>query len=314
MNKKFPLIVGVPIFLLACGLISFPQPTPTIIPTPIPTLPAALHSQPQPVTVAPVLPTPSPIPTALTYVFQGPGTVIVPILLYHRIDVSRTDSQFYVAPEKFEEQIKLLYDWDYTTITTEMLVKAITDGAALPLRPVLITFDDGNLDNYTTAFPVMQKYGFTGVLYIIGTYLGADKYMDAEQVKEMVDAGWEVGSHSMTHLDLTALDPDQQQSEIIESRRVLETKLGVPVLTFAYPFGVSDKTIINMVYSSGYIAGMGLGYTHEQGISNLFTLQRRGVNGTHDLKKFASFLPWQGDPVYLSSDTPVPSPTNTASP
>ncbi len=261
-------------------------------------------------TKVPVLLKSLPIPVAPTLTFQGPDAVLVPILLYHRIDVSLTDSQYYVSPDKFEEQMKLLRDWGYTTITTELLVKAIAEGADLPLHPVLITFDDGHLNNYTTAFPIMQKYGFTGVVYIIGEYMGTPEYMNADQIKEMAKAGWEVGSHSMTHPDLTTINRQQQQFEIIESRKFLETELGVPVLTFAYPFGASDSAVINLAYSAGYIAGMGLGSTHNQGTSNLFALQRRGVDGTRDLNSFASYLPWQGDFAYLTAD----SAANMASP
>jgi len=259
-----------------------------------------------------------PILATPTSAFQGPDEVLVPILLYHRIDVSSTDSQYYVPPDKFEEQMKLLHDWGYTAITTELLVKAITKGADLPLHPILITFDDGHLDNYTTAFPIIQKYGFTGVLYIIGEYMGTPGYMNADQIKEMAKNGWEVGSHTMTHPDLTSLERQRQLYEIVESRNFLETKLSVPILTFAYPFGESDRTAINLAYSAGYIAAMGLGYTHNQGTSNLFALQRRGVNGTHDLRSFASFLPWQGDLVYLTMDELTPSliqdPTNILPP
>ena len=277
-------------------------------------LPAASTVAPAASIKNPVLLKPLPIPIAPT-AFQGPDAVLVPILLYHRIDVSLNDSQYYVSPDKFEEQMKLLQDWGYTTITTDLLVEAISKGADLPLHPVLITFDDGHLNNYTTAFPIMQKYGFTGVVYIIGEYMGTPGYMNADQVKEMAEDGWEVGSHSMRHPDLTLLDREQQIYEIIESRRFLETELDVPVLTFAYPFGASDKAVINLAYSAGYIAGMGLGYTYDQGTSNLFALQRRGVDGTRDINAFASFLPWQGDPVYLPADTTVSSltqdPTNT---
>src|SRR5688572_21347743 len=76
----------------------------------------------------------APLPTnALPIlIFQGPGTMLVPILLYHRIDESSTESQYYVSPDEFEEQMKLLHDWGYTTITTELLVQAISEGAALP--------------------------------------------------------------------------------------------------------------------------------------------------------------------------------------
>jgi peptidoglycan/xylan/chitin deacetylase (PgdA/CDA1 family) len=98
------------------------------------------------------------------------------------------------------------------------LIKAITEGADLPPRPLLITFDDGHLNNYTTAFPIMQKYGFTGVLYIVANYMGADQYMNADQIKEMAIAGWEVGSHSISHSDLTSLEPYRQRYEVVESR------------------------------------------------------------------------------------------------
>ena len=232
-------------------------------------------------------------------IFQGPGKLLVPILLYHRIDVSSTESQFYVSPEKFEEQMKLLHDWGYTTITTELLVQAINEGVELPQRPIILTFDDGHLNNYTVAYPIMKQYGFSGILYIVGEYMGVPDYINATQLREMAQDGWEVGSHSMNHLDLTALDREQQQYEIAGSREFLEVGLGVPIQTFAYPFGNYDQTVINLTYSAGYVAAMGTGYTYDQGPLNLLALQRRGVNGNHDIITFASFLPWQGDPAYL---------------
>jgi peptidoglycan/xylan/chitin deacetylase (PgdA/CDA1 family) len=303
MKRKLLLIAGISFLITACGLRSFPIPIPTITATNL--------SQPEIVTVPAVSSTPSLVPTMPTFVFQGPDTVLVPILLYHHVDVSLRDSQYYVSPAKFEEQMKLLRDWGYTTITSELLVKAIKDGADLPPRPIIITFDDGNLDNYTTAFPIMQKYGFTGVVYIVGLYMGAPQFMNTDQIKEMVSAGWEVGSHSMSHLDLNSLNPEQQRYEIIDSRRYLENRLGVPVLTFSYPFGVNNIPIINYAYSAGYIAAVGIGYTNDQSKSYLFALQRRAINGTENLITFASLLPWQGDFTYLPTETPTPLATAT---
>jgi peptidoglycan/xylan/chitin deacetylase (PgdA/CDA1 family) len=247
-------------------------------------------------------------------VAQGPDNVVVPILLYHRIGVSPTDSQYYVPPEKFEEQMKLLHDWEYTVIPVELLVKAIQIGAELPPRPVILTFDDGDISVYTTAFPIMQKYGLTGVTYIVGNYMGTSGYMTADQIKELVAAGWEVGSHSRSHRDLTRLAPAVQRVEIVEARKVLQKATGSPVLTFAYPFGIMNSAVGDYAHFAGYIAAMGLGFTFDQGKSNLFWLQRRDIKGNYDIKQFASFLPWQGDPAFMPPDTPTPTPTASRTP
>ncbi len=263
-------------------------------------------------TLTPTLTVP---PTAtLVLVHQGPDAVTVPILLYHRIDVSQVKSQFHVSPVKFEEQMALLHNWGYTTITLDLLLKAIYEGADLPARPLLISFDDGHSNVYDTAFPIMQKYGFTGVTYIVGVYMGADGYMSAGQLKEMANAGWEIGSHSMSHLDLTKLDPDQRIYEIFRSRELLSEEIGVPVNSFAYPFGFTDDGVFKLVHNAEYTSAMGLGYTYDQGKWNIFLMNRRDVNGTYDLKKFAAFLPWQGEITFLPTDTPTPTPTPSRTP
>jgi peptidoglycan/xylan/chitin deacetylase (PgdA/CDA1 family) len=247
-------------------------------------------------------------------VAQGPDRVIVPILLYHRIGVSSTNNPYYLPPDKFEQQMKLLHDWEYTVIPVELLVKAIKEGAELPPRPVILTFDDGDVSVYTTAFPIMQKYGLTGVTYIVGNYMGTDGYMSAGQIKKLVAAGWEVGSHSRSHRDLTRLAPEVQRMEIVEARKVLQKATGADVSTFAYPFGLMNSAVGDYAHFAGYIAAMGLGFTADQGKSNLFWLQRRDIPGSIDIKRFAGNLPWQGDPAFVPPDTPTPTPTASRTP
>jgi peptidoglycan/xylan/chitin deacetylase (PgdA/CDA1 family) len=214
-------------------------------------------------------------------------------LLFHRIAVSPIDSRYYVRPELFDAELQVLEDWDYTTISTVMLVQAITMGRALPPHPILITFDDGHLDNYENAFPIMKKHGFTGVLYIVGNYMGADGYMNREQILEMYDAGWEVGSHSMNHYDLTKLDPDGQRREIVGSKEKLEEMLGIDILTFAYPFGAKNSSVTDYVHFAGYIAAMGAeGYTDSQGEWNLYNLQRVEIKASETAETFTRFLTW----------------------
>jgi peptidoglycan/xylan/chitin deacetylase (PgdA/CDA1 family) len=287
--------------LSACGAAlppATPSPSPTSTPLP-PTYTATISP------TATTAPTRTPRPTATTTrVAQGPGIVSIPILLYHHVEQTTYFSRYRVPPDRFEQQMKLLHDWEYTTISTELLVKAITDGAKLPPRPILITFDDGDVDVYENAFPIMQKYGFTGVFYLVANYVGQPNYITIQQVKEMAEAGWEIGSHSLNHIDLT-LSPERQRAEVVESKIDLEKMLDVPVRTFAYPYGKASSGAIDYVHYAKYIAGMGLGYTAEQGKGNLFFLQRWEVQSGFNMKAFTAFLPWKGDTDYVPTDVPL---------
>jgi len=311
MKQPILLILLVSLFLTACGGGVEAAPEPTTTATALPTATKTVTPTVAPTITPTYTVTLTPTPTR---VHQGPDAVLVPIILYHRIGKSPIDSQYYVPPEKFEEQMKLLHDWEYTVIPVETLVNAIAEGADLPPRPVIITFDDGDISVYETAFPILQKYGLTGVVYIVNNYMGTEGYMSAEQIKELVAAGWEVGSHSRSHRDLTKLEPAVQRAEVVEAREVLQEVLGVPVLTFAYPFGIMNPSVGSYVHFAGYIAAMGLGFTADQGKSNLFWLQRREIKGEYDIKQFADFLPWQGDPTLLPPDTPTPTLTASRTP
>jgi peptidoglycan/xylan/chitin deacetylase (PgdA/CDA1 family) len=315
MKKIFILTLGIIFLLTACnGEVSLsPTPLPTSSSTP---LPPTVTATVQPTFTSTATLPPSPTPTE-TWIAQGPGDITVPIILYHRIDVSPIDSRYYVTPEKFEAQMKLLHDWGYTSITTSMLIQAINKGAKLPPRPFLLTIDDGNLDNYINAFPIMQKYGFTGALYLVSNYIGTESYMNVNQILEMHEAGWEVGSHSMNHFDLTKLEPNILRAEVVGSRETLEEMLDVPVLTFAYPFGAYNDSALDYIKFAKYIGAMGAsGYSPDQGKWNLYYLQRVEIKGSEDTKTFTRFLPWHGDPSFLPTDTPTlnPTPSRTPSP
>jgi peptidoglycan/xylan/chitin deacetylase (PgdA/CDA1 family) len=302
MRIPWVLFLTLPLFAAACVA---PEAVTTTTVTAAP--PPTATRTPAPTATPSIVPTftASPVPTP-TWVVQGPDEVTVPILLYHRIDVSPINSRYYVPPDKFRDQIRLLHDWGYQSISSEMLIRAIREGIELPPRPVLITFDDGHLDNYTSAFPIMQEYGFTGILYIVANYLGADGYLDAEQIRSMHEAGWEVGSHSLNHRDLPALEPGLQRDEVVVSRERLEQELGVPVLTFAYPFGSFTAGVVDYVHFAGYRAAMAAtGYTADQGLSNLYALQRIEIKGQEDARSFTRFLPWKGDPAFLPTGMPT---------
>jgi peptidoglycan/xylan/chitin deacetylase (PgdA/CDA1 family) len=304
--KIFPLIFSALIALLilsACGntALAFspsatPSPTETLVPTDTPTPQSTATSTATATPLPTETITPQPTATPVT-VFQGPGSVICPILLYHRIDTPSVPNEYFTPPDDFRAQMQALKDWGYTPIPIALLVQAITEGAYLPERPVVITFDDGDISVYNNAFPIMQAFGYVGVSYIVSNRLTVDGYMNADQLKEMIAAGWEVGSHSMNHADLTQISSDLYFQQIDRSRADLEDALGVSVRTFAYPFGLKNEAITEQVREAGYYAAVGLGASVEQGQYNLFYLWRRPVKYDWDVATFGSFLPWNTPPT-----------------
>ncbi|MEJ2511396.1 MAG: polysaccharide deacetylase family protein, partial [Anaerolineales bacterium] len=111
------------------------------------------------------------------------------------------------------------------------------------------------------------------------------------QLEEMISAGWEVGSHSFTHSDLT-LDHSIAFNEIFVSRDTLTQALSKPVKTFAYPYGKIDAYVTSRTMKWGYIGAMGLGIGYTHNLNSVYYLQRIEVEGTYDMEKFASLLPW----------------------
>jgi peptidoglycan/xylan/chitin deacetylase (PgdA/CDA1 family) len=236
----------------------------------------------------------TPIFTA-TWAYNESGKVIAPILLYHHVSDDVSNNRYYVPLAVFDEQMKTLSDWGYTAITLSTLVKALIDGGPLPARPVVITFDDGNLDIYQNAFPIMTRYGFPGTFYIIEGSLGAKSYVSVDDLKEMIAGGWEIGSHSITHVDLTQ-DHGNLAQEIAYSKTYLEQELNTQVNTFAYPYGLIDETVVDSVVNYGYLAAVGLGTSTTHTFSTLYYLSREEVQSGYDLAAFESLLPWQGVP------------------
>lgn len=286
---KFTILHAL-ILLAACGTslkTTAPLPSPAV---PSPTISSTSSLAPTPTSTPLPTPTTAPTFTPSPWPFQGPGSIICPILLYHRIAEPAFPNDYYVTPEAFRSQMQALHDWGYTAIPISLLVRAITEGAPLPERPVVITFDDGDLTVYTTAFPIMHEFGFVGVNYLVANRLEADGYMNAAQVQELIAAGWEVGSHSMTHADLRT-SPNLDW-EIRQSRLVLESALGAPVETFAYPYGLgNDHESIVAQVRAHYVAAVGLGPYLEQNFNRLYYLARRPVLYGWDIERFAYFLP-----------------------
>ncbi len=264
-----------------------PTATPTFTPTPTPTV------TPTPTPTATPTPTPTPGPTP-DGVYRR---VRVPILMYHHIDdpppsVGRIRYNLSVPPNRFEAHLRYLKEAGYTTISLDDLVYYLTRGRPLPPKPVIITLDDGYRDNYTAAFPLLKKYGFTATFFIITDVVnqGHPDYLTWDMVREMRQAGMQFGVHGRTHIDLSQASRDHLIWQALGSTEVFQVELGEPARYISYPSGRYDDEVIAIYRSAHYWAGLTTrqGATHDS--NNLFELKRVRISHDTTVQQLAILL------------------------
>lgn len=260
-----------------------PSATPTLTPEP---------------TATPLPPTATLEPTLApteAWAFHPPGPVVAPILLYNSVADSKEDdpnyqweSNFNISSADFRMQMLTLKEAGYTAVPISLIIKAIREGAELPPKPVAITFDIGRVTVYTKALPILQEMGFIGNAFIPSSYLDGNAMLSTAQTKELIAAGWEVGSNGMYHTDLTTYQ--NLGDEISGSRLALQEKLGIEITTFAY-VGIPDEQIVSRVVAWGYAGAVGLLRTTEHPAP--FYLGRFEITNDMSLEDFAAILPWK---------------------
>lgn len=220
--------------------------------------------------------------------------VTVPILIYHNIrDYKPTDSEnnrTYIVPIKnFTEQMAYLSSEKYTTITMNDLVKAIKGENKLPDHPIVISFDDGVINQYENAWPILKKYNFKATFYIFANAPGRnDHYFDFPKLKELIAAGMEIGSHTYFHQDLKKMDPEKLKFELTESKKRLEDNLGVTITDLAYPFGSFDDSVIAATKAAGYQSARTIFNGKKHTADDLYKL--RGYIITDDFARFKEIV------------------------
>jgi peptidoglycan/xylan/chitin deacetylase (PgdA/CDA1 family) len=188
----------------------------------------------------------------------GRSTLVLPILMYHyvRVPPSRAvDPIGYnlsVSPKVFEAQMDWLAAHGYHAITFNDLRLYWRRAEPLPARPVIITLDDGYLDLYTTAYPILQAHGFTAVAYIVSGFVGNRGYVTKDQILEMDRYGIEIAAHTVNHTDLARAPGGWLNYQLVQSKKWLESLVGHPVLDMAYPSGQYNNTVVAAVQQAGY--------------------------------------------------------------
>lgn len=217
---------------------------------------------------------------------NGPKVIV---LNYHKIDNMHISLS--VKPEDFERQMKYLTEHNFHSITPQELYAALVDGAELPENPVLITFDDGYMDNYTNAYPILKKYGLKATIFVITGFLDRAQpgYFTWGQAAEMEASGLiNIESHTVTHTSLTDLTEEQVKMELERSKNDIERRLGKQVDFLAYPTGTYNLHIAALVKEAGYKGAFTVKYGNVDRASNVFAIERVPV--FHTENTYRSFL------------------------
>lgn len=222
---------------------------------------------------------------------RGPHDRPVPILMYHvlaRAPATAAFPQLYVPPQELAAQTRWLADHGYHAVTLRRVFAYWRRAVPLPPKPIVLSFDDGYLSDYSVALPVLRRRKWPGVLNLVVRNL---KRGDIEpwQVRRLIVAGWEIDAHTISHRDLTTLDAARLREEVAGSRADLRRMFGRPVDFFCYPAGHYDDQVVAAVRAAGFLGAT----TENPGLARpdqAFTLARIRIDPGEGVQGLASKL------------------------
>ena len=226
----------------------------------------------------------------------GLQTISLPILMYHYIRFLPATTgdwlgyKLSVAPEAFQAQMDWLSGHGYSAVDFND-VRAYFEGVApLPSKPVVITFDDGYADLFTSAYPILKAHRFKGVGYIVTSFVGRDGYVTEDQLRQMDSNGIEIASHTVHHPNLARSSGGSVFRELTESKRWLESVVGHPVLDFAYPSGQFTPSVAWAVQAAGYNSAVTTYSSTNHSLADRFMWARVRIGGGESLEDFVHDL------------------------
>lgn len=221
----------------------------------------------------------------------------VPILCYHQIrDWRAGDSQTakdYITPvSTFKAHVKMLADSGYTSVLPDQVYNYLVYGDPLPAKPIMFTFDDTDLDQFTVAAPELKKYGFKAVYFIMTVSIGRMgkvKYMNSEQIKQLSDEGNVIGSHTYDHKNVKKYQAEDWVTQIDKPTKRLEEITGKKIEYFAYPFGLWNKEAIPELKKRGFKSAFILATSRDEN-DPLFTIRRIIASGYWSAKTLSNSI------------------------
>ena len=217
--------------------------------------------------------------------------MLVPVLLYHKIDKPAADSLVrggFTPPQRFARQMAYLKRRGFVFHTTSELIEHFPQHGAFPQDGIALTFDDGWQDNYTNAFPILRRLSIKATIFVVPSCIGqmSDKavadgerpraHLSRDEILEMSRHGIEFGSHSMNHRLLHALPLQEVKFEVDEAKKQIEELTQKPCRTFAYPAGYFSEAAKTVIREAGHIAAFSTTYGATDNL-DLYALNRTEI-------------------------------------
>jgi peptidoglycan/xylan/chitin deacetylase (PgdA/CDA1 family) len=199
--------------------------------------------------------------------------------MYHVLGTPSAGAAYphlFVRAADFQAQVAWLARNGYHAVTLRQVFRYWRAAIALPPKPVVLSFDDGYLSDYTVAFPALRRHRWPGVLNLVVNNVRPGD-ITAGEVRKLIAAGWEIDAHTVTHADLTRLDPARLRYEVAGSRAALRRMFGRPVAFFCYPIGHYNAAVVAAVRAAGYLGAT----TENPGLgrpTDAYTLRRIRVD------------------------------------
>jgi peptidoglycan/xylan/chitin deacetylase (PgdA/CDA1 family) len=220
--------------------------------------------------------------------------------MYHQVTPRPLPAfrKYAVTTKAFAAQMQWLAWAGYVPVSLDDLLNARSDRTRLPSRPVIITFDDGLEDCVKYAVPILQAQGFTAIFYLVAGLMGETSrwlrlergiefpLMDWTAARQLLAAGFQCGSHSMSHPRLANLSAAACREELVRSRQMLEDNLGQEIKHLAYPYGSFTEQVQVAVAETGYRSACSVRIGLSPCDDDPMALHRVPVNGRDSLFDF----------------------------
>ena len=216
---------------------------------------------------------------------------VVPVLMYHHVGIPSGKWRLNTVSEKsFEYQMAFMKRHGFQVISFDDLVTGMKEGQQFARNTVVLQFDDGYEDNYKYAFPILKKYGFPAMVFLVSDSVGAPDFLTWDQVKEMEKYNFLAGAHTRHHVYLPKASLAKAQDEIAGSKKIIEDHLGHSIHYFAYPSGGFTEDVKCLVKEAGYEAAVTTHQGKDKFNVDLYELKRIHMNNTDD--QYSGLILW----------------------